>query len=61
MDRTMDSAPPVTDDPTRAQHAFLLSRLAPSRMFTVLDIGANPVNVPPYRKLLESGGCHVVG
>ncbi|RYI33008.1 MAG: FkbM family methyltransferase, partial [Acetobacteraceae bacterium] len=27
----------------------------------VLDIGANPVNVPPYRKLLESGGCHVVG
>lgn len=57
----MDSSIPAIDDLTRAQHAFLLSRLAPSRLFTILDIGANPVNVPAYRKLLESGGCHVVG
>lgn len=57
----MDQVKQTIDDATRAQHAFLLSRLAPSRRFTILDIGANPVNPPPYRKLLESGGCHVVG
>jgi FkbM family methyltransferase len=61
MEDRMEIANSATDDPIKAQHAFLLSRLAPSRMFTVLDIGANPVNVAPYRKLLDSGGCHVVG
>lgn len=61
MEYRMEIASSATDDPIKAQHAFLLSRLAPSRMFTVLDIGANPVKVAPYRKLLDSGGCHVVG
>jgi len=52
---------PVADDGTRARIDYLLSVLAPSRQFTILDIGANPVNPPRYRHLLEAGGCHVVG
>ena len=57
----MEAVKPMIEDATKAQFAFLLSRLAPSRLFTILDIGANPINPPAYRKLLEAGGCHVVG
>ncbi|OYW58477.1 MAG: hypothetical protein B7Z31_07640 [Rhodobacterales bacterium 12-65-15] len=54
-------APPVAKDEAGLRIAYLLSALAPSRQFTILDIGANPVNPPRYRRLLEAGGCHVVG
>lgn len=57
----MDAGNQTRDKAIPAQHAFLLSRLAPSRLLTILDIGASPINKPAYGKLLASGGCHVIG
>jgi FkbM family methyltransferase len=40
----------------------LFDLLAPSRLTAVVDIGANPIDgVPPYREMLASGLCTVVG
>ncbi|VDC30562.1 FkbM family methyltransferase [Pseudogemmobacter humi] len=40
---------------------FLLRELSFPRKTTIVDVGANPVNVPPYADLLKSGNCRVVG
>ena len=41
--------------------AFLLAELGVLRKTTIVDVGANPVNPPPYAELLKSGACKVVG
>ena len=41
---------------------FLTGLLEPSKMTTVVDIGANPIDGdPPYKVMLEKGLCHVIG
>ncbi|MEO8530264.1 MAG: FkbM family methyltransferase [Deltaproteobacteria bacterium] len=40
---------------------LLQQMLSPSRQLRVVDIGANPIHVPPYDMLLELGGCEVIG
>lgn len=40
---------------------FLLRELSFPRKTTIIDVGANPINVPPYADLLKSGNCRVVG
>jgi FkbM family methyltransferase len=40
---------------------LLLAELAPARLTTVVDVGANPINPAPYSALLKRGGAHVVG
>lgn len=40
---------------------FLLDVLPLSRPTTFCDVGANPINEPPYQRLLQAGGCRVVG
>jgi FkbM family methyltransferase len=44
-----------------AATALLLAELKVSRKTTVVDVGANPINPPPYADLLKLGGCKVVG
>ncbi|SLN17187.1 FkbM family methyltransferase [Pseudooctadecabacter jejudonensis] len=39
---------------------FLKETLAPEDM-KILDVGANPINVPDYQLLIEEGMCHVWG
>lgn len=39
----------------------LLDGFALSRKPRIADVGANPINVPPYADLLAAGGCHVIG
>lgn len=39
----------------------LLDLLQPKRLTRVLDIGANPLDAPPYAGLLAMGGCEVWG
>lgn len=46
---------------TRLRRKFLLDLFAEEARLTLVDIGANPINVPPYRALMEAGGCMVVG
>ena len=41
--------------------AFLLATLPFPRKTCICDVGANPVNVPPYAGLLSAGGCRVTG
>ncbi|MCF1709503.1 FkbM family methyltransferase [Tabrizicola sp. J26] len=41
--------------------ALLLDELSPVRPTSIVDVGANPINVPPYAPLLASGGCVVTG
>ncbi|WP_126978591.1 FkbM family methyltransferase [Frigidibacter oleivorans] len=40
---------------------LLLDRLAGLGLPRVADVGANPINEPPYAGLLAMGGCEVVG
>jgi FkbM family methyltransferase len=40
--------------------ALLLAEAAPSRLTTIVDVGANPVNEPPYHRLRQLDACHVV-
>jgi FkbM family methyltransferase len=39
----------------------LIEVLAPERLTRIVDVGANPVNASPYRKLLAAGLCDVWG
>lgn len=41
--------------------ALLLADLPLSRPTSICDVGADPVNVPPYKALLAAGGCRVTG
>lgn len=43
-----------------AELALLLKEARPSRLTTIVDVGANPVNEPPYHQLRALGACHVV-
>lgn len=40
---------------------YLQAALGIDRPMRVADVGANPVNVPDYKDLLEMGACHVWG
>ncbi|MGL4310497.1 MAG: FkbM family methyltransferase [Paracoccaceae bacterium] len=62
----MTSAPqPVTADRIRRlanrRIALLREELPLGRNPVVLDVGANPLFPPPYRRLMRLGGCTVVG
>lgn len=41
--------------------AYLLATLPFPRKTSICDVGANPINVPPYAGLLNAGGCRVTG
>ncbi|WP_164726810.1 FkbM family methyltransferase [Shimia sediminis] len=41
--------------------AALIDMLKPERLTRIVDVGANPVNDPPYKALLEMGSCEVWG
>ncbi len=45
----------------RNRVALLLDTLAPKRRSRVVDVGANPISLPPYQPLQEMGGCEVWG
>ena len=48
--------------PTTAAHfTVLLDALSLPRKTTVVDVGANPANEPPYAALRRAGACTVVG
>jgi FkbM family methyltransferase len=40
---------------------LLLAALPLDRRVRIVDVGANPINEPPYRDLLRAGGCDLVG
>lgn len=40
---------------------LLLMHAAPTRKTTIVDVGANPVNLPPYDLLRRLDACNVVG
>ena len=40
---------------------YLLDTLRTDRLTRVVDVGANPVHVPPYRPLFDMAGCEVIG
>jgi len=44
-----------------ARTGFLLETLKPDRLTRVVDIGANPLDTPPYRALFDFGGCEIWG
>ncbi|MCU1537831.1 MAG: hypothetical protein JWP82_2182, partial [Humibacillus sp.] len=39
----------------------LLDAVAPAQPLVVVDVGANPLDLPPYARLLGLGACRVVG
>lgn len=41
--------------------SVLLSDAPPSRPTRIVDVGANPLSDPPYRPLLDRGGCALWG
>lgn len=41
--------------------AYLLANLPFIRKTSICDVGANPINVPPYAGLLAAGACRVTG
>ena len=49
--------PPDTASATR----YLIDTLPLSRTTVVVDVGANPLGAPPYRSLLDMGGCDIIG
>lgn len=55
----------VADNPivsaTRARIPILLDGLSCARQTRILDVGANPINEPPYKLLLDAGACHIWG
>jgi FkbM family methyltransferase len=40
---------------------LLIDRLTPLRRTRIVDVGANPLDAPPYADLLAIGACDVVG
>jgi len=51
----------VTKPKAPGELQLLLDEIAPGRLTTIVDVGANPVNEPPYHQLRQLGACHVVG
>lgn len=51
----------VTPNKAADRLAFLIDALQPQRRTRVVDIGANPINEPPYRLLMDIDGCDVWG
>ncbi|WP_293577491.1 FkbM family methyltransferase [Phaeobacter sp.] len=45
----------------RARLSVLDDAFAPSRALRIVDIGANPINTPPYADLFDLGGCDLWG
>lgn len=41
--------------------ALLVAELPLPRLTSICDVGADPVNEPPYKALLAAGGCSVTG
>jgi FkbM family methyltransferase len=52
---------PSAGTPAPQALRLLLARLTPARRTRILDVGANPLDAPPYAALLAEGGCDVVG
>jgi len=50
---------PAPDISTALQ--LLLREVPPSRLTTIVDVGANPVNEPPYHALRQLQACHIIG
>jgi len=49
-------------NPTVPDHlSVLLTMLSPLRLTRIVDVGANPVEEPPYLDLLHAGGCDLLG
>lgn len=40
---------------------LLVDALACERQIQIIDVGANPINPPPYQLLLDAGLCHIWG
>lgn len=40
---------------------LLLKEIPTPRLTTIVDVGANPVHVPPYASLRDKGACRVIG
>jgi FkbM family methyltransferase len=40
---------------------YLFDVLRPDHPVYILDIGANPIDIPPYANILSRGHCHVFG
>ncbi|RMC36368.1 FkbM family methyltransferase [Paracoccus alkanivorans] len=49
------------EDRSEIRIKHLLAMLAPERKTRIVDIGANPVNQPPYGALRAVGGCEIWG
>ncbi|MCG6556964.1 FkbM family methyltransferase [Ruegeria sp. 1NDH52C] len=62
---TEDIAPAAqlsrADQMLARRYAFLADAIAPERPLRITDVGANPINVPDYDRLLTLGGCEVWG
>ncbi|MGL4235471.1 FkbM family methyltransferase [Tabrizicola sp.] len=50
----------MQDPKAPAELQLLLDELKPSRITTIVDVGANPINEPPYHLLRQLNACHVV-
>lgn len=47
---------------TSLEHvAYLLDAIGFERPTQVVDVGANPLSDPPYKRLFDMGGCNVLG
>jgi FkbM family methyltransferase len=51
----------VSDLEVPKELQLLIAEIPPSRLTTIVDVGANPVNEPDYRLLRDIGACRVVG
>lgn len=47
--------------PMKQSTTFLVDNLGTSRRARIVDVGANPLNSPPYAMLLKQGACDVIG
>ncbi|MGQ0565773.1 MAG: FkbM family methyltransferase [Gemmobacter sp.] len=56
MGRTSDTGVPAPE-----ALRLLIARLAPARRTRIVDVGANPLDPPPYLALLAEAACEVVG
>ena len=50
----------MKDDDKKRWH-FLYESLKPAAPPSIVDVGANPLDAPPYKPLLDLGLCHVHG
>lgn len=49
------------DDESKRRLGTLADLLRPKRLTRIVDVGANPVNTPPYQPLRDAGLCEVWG